>query len=180
MSEHVPPFYVVTTYKSVEHSNHYECKWALLLHAVQVGATCIFFPKFVKDDPAKIFRILKKFQTTAILGSPAFVYKVAQYAADNNTMMPVLCSGVGGAPIFKKTFRTIMSTTKDKKAALIYGSTEAEPISLIFAEEKLAVEKDDSIGICVGKPVFENSVKVIKLLSGKCAYVPFSLVLSDS
>lgn len=130
------------------------------------------FPKFTKDDPAQIFRTIKKHQVTAVLGSPAFVHKVAQYATDNSIMMPVLYSGVGGAPVYKKMFRTITSTTKDKKTALLYGSTEAEPISLVFAEEKLQVETEDSIGICVGKPVFENSVKVITLLDGELVCAP--------
>ena len=137
-----------------------------------MGATCIVFPKYVKDDPAKLFRTLKKHQVTALLGSPAFVHKVARYAADNNMMMPVLYSGVGGAPVFKKTFQTIASTTKEKNTGVVYGSTEAEPISFIRAQEKLQVESDDSIGMCVGKPVFENSVKVIKLLNGEFVCVP--------
>ena len=141
-----------------------------------MGSTCIVFPKYVKEDPEKIFRTLKKLQVTAIIGSPAFVSKVAQYAANNNTMMPVLFSGAGGAPVFKKTFQTIAATTKERRAALVYGSTEAEPISLIFAEEKSQVEKDDSIGLCVGKPVFEDSVKVIKLLSSEFAFLPFSYI----
>ena len=129
------------------------------LHYCKVGSTSIVFPNFAKDDPAKIFHTLKKLQATTILGSPAFVSKVAQYAADNNMMMPVLHSVVGGAPVFKKTFQTIASTTKERRAALVYGSTEAEPISWIFAEEKLWVEKDDSIGLCVGKPVLRTVSK---------------------
>ena len=49
--------------------------------------------------------------------------------------------------------RMIASTVKDKKLAIIYRSTKAEPISIIPAKEKMALEESRPDGLCVGKPV---------------------------
>ena len=46
---------------------------------------------------------------------------------------------------------------------LLYGSTEAEPISTVSAEEKMELEGTQCVGHCVGRPVFKGSVKVIKI-----------------
>ena len=61
----------------------------------------------------------------------------------------------------RSTVRSIAGTIKDKKLGIIYGSTEAEPISLITAKEKMVLEESKSEGLCVGKPAVEGSVKII-------------------
>ena len=100
------------------------------------------------------------------MGSPAFVEKIASYAVKNNIMLPVKYTGLGGAPVFRGTLRTILSVTPDKNTAVVYGSTEAEPISSIFAREKVELEASQPDGLCVGRPTFKGSVKVIKILKG--------------
>ena len=62
--------------------------------------------------------------------------------------------------------RMIASTVKEKKLAIIYGSTEAEPISIIPAKEKMALEESRPDGLCVGKPVMEGTVKIISASDG--------------
>ena len=42
-----------------------------------------------------------------------------------------------------------------------------EPISCIFAKEKMELEASQPDGLCVGPPVFKGSAKVIKILSGE-------------
>ena len=59
-----------------------------------------------------------------------------------------------------------MSAIPGGEVIVLYGSTEAEPISAIWADEKLQLEGEKSEGLCVGKPVFDNSTKVIQLLKG--------------
>ncbi len=49
----------------------------------------------------------------------------------------------------------------------MYGSTEAEPVSMISGHEKVPLETEEAVGHCVGQPVFKGSVKVIKILDGK-------------
>lgn len=85
-------------------------------------------------------------------------------------------TAVGGAPIYKGLFRKIASVTPERKSIVMYGSTEAEPISLILGREKVALETEDAVGHCVGQPVFKGSVKVIKILDSKESYVHSSIV----
>ncbi|CAI8051226.1 Olefin beta-lactone synthetase [Geodia barretti] len=72
---------------------------------------------------------------------------------------------MGGAPVYRGMFRTIASVTPEKKAVVLYGSTEVEPVSVIFAEEKLQLEAEKPDGHCIGRPVFEDSARVIGILS---------------
>ena len=92
--------------------------------------------------------------------------KVASYALKHNITLPTKYTGMGGAPVFRGALRTISSVTPDKKTAVVYGSTEAEPISAIYAQEKMKLEASQPDGLCVGRPVFKGSVKVIKILKG--------------
>ena len=78
-------------------------------------------------------------------------------------------TGLGGAPVFRGALRTILSVTPEKRCAVLYGSTEAEPISAIYATEKLELESSQPDGLCVGRPVLKGSTKVIKILKGTCS-----------
>ena len=120
-------------------------------------------PSIAQCNPAETIKLLKKHSVTSILGSPAYVEKLAAYASKQKMNLPVIYTGVGGAPVFRGTLRTISSVTADRKTAVIYGSTEAEPICHIFAAEKLQLEEGQPEGHCVGRPVFKGSVKIIEI-----------------
>jgi acyl-CoA synthetase (AMP-forming)/AMP-acid ligase II len=135
------------------------------LHFITIGATCLVFPNLNKIQPAKILDDIKKYGVTFIGGSPAFTYKLACHAAKLGISLPVKATSVGGAPVYRGMLRTIASVTPEKKAMLLYGSTEVEPVSVIFADEKLQLEAGKPDGHCVGRPVFEDSARVISILS---------------
>ena len=134
---------------------------------MQVGSLCVLIPKFLQCNPVDVIKTLKKHDITGVTGSPAFVEKLASHALKNNTTLPVRYTGLGGAPVFRGVLRTVSSATPSKNTVVIYGSTEAEPISCIYAAEKMEVEASRPEGHCVGMPVFKGSTKVIKILSGK-------------
>lgn len=77
--------------------------------------------------------------------------------------------------MFRGALRTIMSVTPEKRCAVLYGSTEAEPISVIYATEKLELEASQPDGLCVGKPVFKGSVKIIRILKGTCSCMSITI-----
>jgi len=139
----------------------------MVSHVSQVGATCVLFPSIDKLNASDALKVMSRHDVTGVVGSPAFLLKLALQAERGKTMLPVIYSGMGGAPVYKKLFRTVCGVTPGKKAFVVYGSTEAEPISAIFAQEKMALESGDREGHCVGKPVFSDSVKVIQVLDGK-------------
>ena len=134
---------------------------------VQIGATSLVFPNIAKIQPAKVIDAMKKYGVTSVTGSPAFIHKLASHTAKLGVSLPVKSIIVGGAPVFRGMFRTIASATPEKKAIVLYGSTEVEPVSAIFAEEKLRLEAEKPDGHCVGRPVFEDSARIIEILSGR-------------
>ncbi len=132
----------------------------------QVGSLCLLFPSIDSANPSEVIKTMKRHECTAMTGSPAFIEKVAVQAQKTNTTLPVKYTGVGGAPVFRGTLRTISGVTPDRRSFVIYGSTEAEPISMIHAEEKMKLEASHPDGLCVGRPVFKDTVKVIRVQEG--------------
>ncbi len=145
----------------------------------QVGSTCLIYPNILKFKPAELVKLASEYNATAITGSPAFVEKIADYVIKQQTTLPVQYTAMGGAPIYKGLFRKIASVTPERKAVVIYGSTEAEPVSLVFGQEKVALETEDTVGHCVGKPVFKGSVKIIKILDSKIKSMLFICYFND-
>lgn len=101
-------------------------------------------------------------------GSPAFAEKVAQYCVENGRQIPSEYILVGGAPVYPQTLQVLCrAASSPEKVVVVYGSTEAEPVSFIRAADKLKAEEgDSSVGMCVGRPVFEGSVKVVQVGEG--------------
>jgi len=108
-----------------------------------------------------------KSNSTVILGSPYFLNKIAIHC--NQTKQPLLADYVviGGAPTYRKVMRNFKGLVPSDCCFTVYGCTEIEPISYVSAKERLAVEDTGSNGHCVGRPAFKDSVKVIRILTGK-------------
>ena len=134
---------------------------------LQVGAMCILIPKFTKCDPAIVLKLLKNHNTTVLTGSPYFLHRLAQYAAKHHIMLPVKYTAIGGAPVYHSMFRTIALATPGKMAAVVYGSTEAEPMCMLLAKEKMELEAPSSRGLCVGKPLLKARMAAINILEGE-------------
>ena len=137
------------------------------INDMQAGTTVLLFPNIAKCNPSKMIKTMKTYNCTVFGGSPAFVHKMARYAVKHNITLPIKLALMGGAPVFRAMFRTIVSIVPDKKAIVVYGSTEAEPVSLIFAEEKLKLEAEKPDGLCVGRPVYDDSAIVTKILNSE-------------
>ena len=58
------------------------------------------------------------------------------------------------------------AVTPGRKMCVLYGCTEVEPISFIFAAEKMVLEASCLRGHCVGRPVFDGTARVIRIIGG--------------
>ena len=63
-------------------------------------------------------------------------------------------------------FKCVASVTPNNLTIVVYGSTEAEPISWIFAEEKLKEDAKKPDGLLVGLPFIEGGLKIIDATEG--------------
>ena len=116
----------------------------------------------------KIIALLQRTKVSRIIGSPFFVKQLAKSVIKNKIELKhVSHVFTGGAPVFPNESEVYLHAFVNSKIEIVYGSTEAEPISAITAQA-LCNEKDSSFneGLNVGKPYWNTNVKIIQLIDG--------------
>jgi acyl-CoA synthetase (AMP-forming)/AMP-acid ligase II len=117
-------------------------------------------------QPEKIIEQLKLNSVTRITASPFFVKEISKHAIKNKVVLPKLQKiFTGGAPVFPGEAAIYHQAFPNTKVQIVYGSTEAEPISAIDVKE--LVESNNAIleeGLNVGKPDQSATVKIIKII----------------
>jgi acyl-CoA synthetase (AMP-forming)/AMP-acid ligase II len=135
-----------------------------VLHNLAAGATSVL-PDFDPRHPAKIDAARIRAQIVAegvqtCVGSPAFFDRLLD---PRGPKLPLRKLFTGGAPVLPGLARKLEAGTEGEPW-IVYGSTEAEPISLITAEEMLSATGE---GICVGKPVPEIALRLVAPRAGE-------------
>lgn len=120
-----------------------------------------------ETNPAWVVHQIKEFKVTTSAGSPAFFWPIAQYClAHNIKLESIRAIFTGGAPVRPELIEALTEILPNGTAHVVYGSTEAEPISMINAQDILnetAQLIKEGQGNCVGKPVEEIDVRIIKI-----------------
>ena len=142
----------------------------ILLINLAVGSTSViadFNPsKPTKMQPQKIVNQIQQYQVSRLVASPYFVKRVAEYVRDNTANIPTLRDVfTGGAPVFLKEAKLYAQAFYGKHVQILYGSTEAEPISAIpvaeFASENYRF--DPRQGLPVGRLFHKAQVRIIPI-----------------
>jgi acyl-CoA synthetase (AMP-forming)/AMP-acid ligase II len=132
------------------------------------GATSVlpvFNPaKPTEFDPETVIKQIKECRINTSVGSPAFYEKLADYLTQKNEQVSIKRIYTGGAPVFKALAKKFSKAFPDTDIEIVYGCTEAEPISSIKLDEFL--KSDSSLGVAVGYPDPAVEVKILKPLSG--------------
>ena len=120
-------------------------------------------------DCDKLLQLLTnyKLEASILLGSPYFLNKIALHCSQNKVTFSADYAVIGGAPVYRRILRNFKGLCPDDQCFTVYGCTEIEPISYIHSKERCKVEDDSSDGHCVGRPAFEGSVKIIRILTGE-------------
>ena len=137
---------------------------------VNLGAGCTSIianwksSKPEKMDPAVIEAQIIANNIKRITASPFFLLRLASHLLEKQTPL----SGVkkiftGGAPVFPSEAALILRAFPSADINIIYGSTEAEPISEIGAKELAGAESDLINGLSVGKIYSKANVKIITI-----------------
>ena len=118
-------------------------------------------------NPAWVVHQIKEFKVTTSAGSPAFFGSIAHYClAQDIKLESVRAIFTGGAPVRPELIEALRKILPNGTAYVVYGSTEAEPISMISAQDILnetAQLTKQGKGNCVGQPVEEIDVRIIKI-----------------
>jgi len=133
-----------------------------VLHNLACGTTSVipdFNPQKPADiDPKKIIKDIKQNNITTSAGSPRFYEKLAEYG-EITGLKKIF---TGGAPVFPKLAKLLLKKFPKTDIEIIYGSTEAEPIASVSADELLDFQQNVKDGLFVGKPIDDINLKIIK------------------
>ncbi|MCE3295789.1 MAG: hypothetical protein K0R65_1503 [Crocinitomicaceae bacterium] len=139
----------------------------VLLINLGVGSTSVISAfkaaKPQKTDFSAISAIIDRFRVNRIIASPYFMLELAKYTQQNKRTLNTLKQlFTGGAPVFQREATLIMDGIPSCKLEIVYGSTEAEPISSISGQE-LSGKSIHEKGLCVGIPYHGTQVRIISI-----------------
>jgi len=119
-------------------------------------------------NPEKIFSAIEKYKATTMFGSPALLNRVGLYGVQHNKKLPGMKRILSaGAPVPAKVIKRIANMLNDDAQVFTpYGATESLPVSSIGSKEVLqatCLETEKGKGVCVGLPVSNIELKIIKI-----------------
>jgi olefin beta-lactone synthetase len=140
--------------------------------------------KPAKVDPAKIIEAITDHSVTTTFGSPAIWKRVAAHAAKNNIKLPTLKRIlIAGAPVpwpvIEQLHRMILASADIHTP---YGATESLPVSSISGRQVIGETKEQTrggAGICVGLPVSEIDLRIIRITDDPIQQWSDDLVVHD-
>lgn len=116
-------------------------------------------------DPEKVYQQLLTNKVNRIVSSPFFLKKLCEYILLNNLSLPDLKKAfTGGAPVFPNEAMIYTKALPQCNIQIVYGSTEAEPISAISAKELIKETKHSGMkGLRVGNLHRTTQAKIIRI-----------------
>lgn len=119
-------------------------------------------------DPTKIIDAIETFGVTNLFGSPALIRRVGEYGSGRGVRLPSLRRVISaGAPVPARVLeRFSVMLAPGVQIFTPYGATESLPVCSIGSDEILGETRratDQGLGVCVGQPVPDMKVKVIRI-----------------
>lgn len=109
-----------------------------------------------RAEPALLAQQFKDMHITTSVASPIVFEKLVTHMASMEDNFPeVRALYTGGAPVSRELIISLKNIVPNGKVYILYGSTEAEPIASISAEEILeetVPPTEIGLGLCVGLP----------------------------
>ncbi len=121
-----------------------------------------------KANPELLVRAINEFKVTNIFGSPALLDTLSRYVVEHGKRLESVTRVISaGAAVPIRTIRRMENALyQDACIHTPYGATECLPVSSISAQQLSSDIQDKSEsgeGICVGRPIEPNRVKIIKI-----------------
>ncbi|MEQ8290366.1 MAG: fatty acid CoA ligase family protein [Gammaproteobacteria bacterium] len=119
-------------------------------------------------NPEKIVDAVIDYQCTNMFGSPALLNRVGRHYQDMEVKLPSLRRVLSaGAPVSATILQRYKNLLHDDVEIFTpYGATESLPVSSIGSNEVLddtVSDTDKGKGVCIGKPVDNIDVKIIRI-----------------
>jgi len=126
------------------------CFPVMVLHNLSCGMTTIM-PKVDLAQPSQVnaeivIAQIRQHEISRVSGAPAYIAGLVHYLSQQEdafkTVTEVKSLVVGGATVSKDLARSIRIAFPNANARIVYGSTEAEPISDVSIDDYLAEERE--------------------------------------
>jgi len=137
-----------------------------------------------KANPDKIIEAIENHGVTNMFASPALLNRVGKHGKTHGIKLPSLRRVVSaGAPVSPANIEQFSALLTDD--ALIhtpYGATEAVPVISIASDEILSETRsltEKGFGMCIGRPICDTKVCLIKITDGPITQLRDSLLVSD-
>lgn len=135
------------------------------LHFLRLGCSALMHFKIKVFDPAAVIDLMADMGVTYGGLSPSFAHRLCRYCSEHSRQLPIKLLIVGGAPVYHFMVEQMRKAMVGRRFVIVYGSTEAEPISSTDVETKLAKEAEFQFqGHFVGLPMVAEGVKVIQVI----------------
>lgn len=122
-----------------------------------------------RTDFAQIFRQINEQHINRLVVSPYFLTRLCAYMHEKKQLLPAVKQVfTGGGPLFVEEAQIVLPFFPNAQMEVVYGSTEAEPISSIDMRS-LAAFGDTALGLPVGLPSEHADVRIIPIQEGVVA-----------
>ncbi|MFB9907586.1 fatty acid CoA ligase family protein [Allokutzneria oryzae] len=122
-------------------------------------------------DPATLVTEIDRFQVAGMFGSPALLDRLSRYCAEHGIVLDslhtVTSAGASLDPRIAERMRACLPPGAHLYSG--YGATECLPVSVIESRDLLGEPRNASengAGTCVGVPLAENLVRIIRVDDG--------------
>lgn len=139
------------------------------LNNLAVGVTTVVpdldFRRVDRVDAARVLRQMLAHGVTTCTASPPFFDRLTAHVEAHPEERPRLRRLLtGGAPVSDSQLRAWRRALPQTEILVAYGSTEAEPVAHLTAEERLAMGA--SPGYCAGRPIDRIRARLIRIHDG--------------
>jgi len=128
------------------------------------------FRRVDRVDAARVLAQMRQHDVTTCTASPPFFDRLAAEVESRPVERPTLRRLLtGGAPVSDAQLRTWRLAFPETEILVAYGSTEAEPVAHLTAEERLAAvnpARPQAPGYCAGRPIDRIRAKVARIEAG--------------
>jgi len=139
------------------------------LNNLAVGVTTVVpamdFRRVDRVDAARVLRQIAHHGVTTCTASPPFfdrlTARVESFPRETPRLRRLL---TGGAPVSDAQLRAWRRALPQTEIVVAYGSTEAEPVAHVSAEERLAMAQTP--GYCAGRPIDRIRARLIRIHDG--------------
>ena len=128
------------------------------------------FRRVDRVDGARVLTQMRRHGVTTCTASPPFFDRLAAAVESKPGDRPPLRRLLtGGAPVSDAQLRAWRRAFPETEILVAYGSTEAEPVAHLTAEERFAATNPDrprAPGYCAGRPIDRIRAKVVRVHDG--------------